>query len=182
MSLDASDSDPTTFWSYVVAALLYGGSVGGISLGLTASLVLVLLGSALCFTIAGRVAAARQRDLLAASVSLLFALLAADTAFTVWVNVQRSGQASAEQREYDRLGDPQIWHGEFFPRSYYPSDQNFMLFKPNVRVEAVTYGEFYEPRQFNAASQSRVDEALVNGVTVPNDVRVQVDVDPVSFL
>ena len=53
------------------------------------------------------------------------------------------------------MGDPQIWHGEFFPRWYYPSDMNFNLFKPNVRVEAVTYGEFYEPRMLKSPTLTK---------------------------
>ena len=145
----------TLLWSYLVAALLYGGSVAGISLGPTATLVLILLGGTLCFIIASRIGAPRQKDLLAASVSLLFALLAADTAFTMWINLQRSGEASTEQRADDRMADPQIWHGEFFPRWYYPSDLNFQLFKPNVRVEAVTYGEFYEPRMLRSPTLTK---------------------------
>ena len=142
-------------WSYFVAVLLYGGSVAGISLGRAATLVLILLGGTLCFIVASRIGAPRQKDLLAASVSLLFALLAADTAFTMWINLQRSGEASTEQRADDRMADPQIWHGEFFPRWYYPSDLNFLLFKPNVRVEAVTYGEFYEPRMLRSPTLTK---------------------------
>jgi hypothetical protein len=136
-------------WSYLVAALLYAERFGGITIGRSASLVLVLVGTVICFVVAGRLAEGRQKDLLAASVSLLLALFAADTAFTMWINVQNSRDPSMD-RVYERLSDPRIWHGELYPRSYYPSDLNFTLFKPNVRVEAVTYGEFYEQRMLKS--------------------------------
>lgn len=139
----------TLLWSYLVAVLLYGGSVAGIPVGRMASLVLMLLGGAVLFFVAGRFAARRQKDLLAAGVSLLVALFAADTAFTMWSNLRRAGEPSVD-RDYDRLSDPHVWHGELYPRSYYPSDRNFTLFKPNVRVEAFTYGEFYEQRMLES--------------------------------
>jgi hypothetical protein len=142
----------TAIWGYLTAVLLSGGRIAGIRLSGVVFLGLVAVGGAAFFWLVGRFSEQRRRDLLAACLSLLFALLAIDTAYTIWVNVRT--ERRSEQAD-ERLNDPHVWHGELFPRSYYPSDQAFTLYKPNVRVEGMLYGEFYERRMLESPTLVR---------------------------
>jgi hypothetical protein len=102
--------------------------------------------------LARRLSESRRRDLLALCLSLLFAFLVVDTAYTVRINSQ--AKRRSEQTD-ERLNDPHVWHGELFPRSYHPSERAFTLYKPNVRVEGLTYGEYYERRMLESPTLVR---------------------------
>jgi hypothetical protein len=146
----------TAVWGYFVAVLFQGGRIGGFRVSGAVLLCLVVLGGAVFSTLARRLSDRRRGDLLVSCVSVLVGFLALDTAYTVWINSQtnrRSAQAD------DRLNDPHEWHGELFPRFYFPSDRAFTLYKPNVRVEGLTYGEFYERRMLE--SPTLVRDALL---------------------
>jgi hypothetical protein len=142
----------TVICGYLVAVLVSGRQILGIRASATVSFGLVAVGAVASFALARRLSDARRRDLLAFCLSLLFALLAIDTAYTISINLQT--ERRSEQAE-ERLNDSHVWNGEFFPRSYYPSDQAFTLYKPNVRVEGVIFGEFYERRMLESPSLVR---------------------------
>jgi len=77
-----------------------------------------------------------------AGVALVLMLLFADLVITVRDNVARSATedyTAANVRNRDRT----LWHGELYPRMYFPSGESFALYKPNVRVTGETYGERY---------------------------------------
>jgi hypothetical protein len=137
----------TVVWGYLAAVLFAGRSIAGIRLSGAVFLVLVPVGGATLWGLAGRLSEQRRRDHLAACLSVLFALLAIDTAYTIWINLQT--ETRSEQAD-ERLSDAHVWHGELFPRSYYPSARAFTLYKPNVRLEGLTYGEFYERRMLES--------------------------------
>ena len=142
----------TAVSGYLAAVLFSGRQIVGIRLSGAVFLGLVAVGGAAFTGLARRLSEHRRRDLLASCLSLLFALMAIDTAYTIWTNLKaerRTGQAD------ERLNDPHLWHGELFPRSYYPSERAFTLYKPNVRVEGLTYGEFYESRMLNSPTLLR---------------------------
>ena len=146
----------TALWGYVLAVLFQGTRIGGVRVSGAVLLCLVALGGIAFSALARRLSEQRRGDILASCVSVLVGLLALDTASTVWINSKaerRSTQAD------DRLNDPHEWHGELFPRFYFPSDRAFTLYKPNVRVEALTYGEYYERRMLE--SPTLVRDALL---------------------
>jgi hypothetical protein len=142
----------TAVWGYLVAVLFSGGRILGVRGSGAVILCLVAVGGGALSVLARWLPDRRQRDLLASCLSLLFALLIIDTAYTIRIN-SRTGRRSEQADE--RLNDPHVWIGELLPRSYYPSDRAFTLYKPNVRVEAVTYGEFYERRMLESPTLVR---------------------------
>ena len=142
----------TAIWGYLVAVLFSGGRIGGIRVSGAVVLGLVALGGAMLSALALRLSEERRRNLLALCLSLLFAFLVVDTAYAIWINLQTDDRAAQAD---ERLNDPHVWHGELFPRSYYPSDRAFTLYKPNVRVEGVIYGEFYERRMLESPTLVR---------------------------
>lgn len=149
-------------WWYVAIVFLYGESIGPIRFGAALTGLVLVAGS---LVVAAGVSAARRSAFLAKrmlDVGLLAAgglavVLAADIGFTVMENARRRGAEATIAPEV-RETDPRLWHGEIFPRSYYPTDRAFTLFKPNVRVEGYTYGEYYTPAML--ASATLVDSVL----------------------
>lgn len=137
----------TTLWGYFVSVLLQGRRIAGISVSAAVVYALVAVGGAALWVLAGRLSESRRRDVLASCVSLLLGFLVIDTAYSVRTNLQ-TNRRTAEADE--RLNDSHVWHGEIFPRSYYPSDRAFTLYKPNVRVEGTLYGEFYQRRMLES--------------------------------
>lgn len=142
----------TAVWGYLVAVLFYNSRIAGLRVSGSILLFLVAGGAIAFSALARRLSERRRGDLLALCLSLLVGLLGLDTAYAVWMNLdtdRRPAQAD------ERLNDSHVWHGELFPRSYYPSDRAFTLYKPNVRVEALTYGEFYERRMLESPTLVR---------------------------
>ena len=142
----------TALWSYFAAVLFSGGRIAGIRFSGAIVFCLVVVGGATFSGLARLPSEQRRRDLLALCLSLLVALLTIDTAYSIWINLRT--ERRAEQAD-ERLNDPHVWHGELFPRSYYPSDQAFTVYKPNVRVEGQTYGEFYERKMLESPTLVR---------------------------
>jgi hypothetical protein len=145
----------TAFWCYFTAVVLSGRRIAGLTVSGAVWLGLVAVAGVAFSVLSARFSEERRRNLLALCVSLLFSVLVIDTTYTLWINVQTDRRAAQAD---ERLTDPHLWHGELFPRSYFPSEQAFTLYKPNVRVEGVSYGEFYEPRMLQ--SPTLVREAL----------------------
>lgn len=142
----------TALWGYLVSVLFQGGRIVGIGVSNAVVFGLAAVGGVAFSALAARLSESRRRDFLALCLSLLFGFLVVDTAYTVLTNLQRNrGTAEADER----LNDSHIWHGELFPRSYYPSDRAFTLYKPNVRVEGTLYGEFYQPRMLESPTLVR---------------------------
>jgi hypothetical protein len=137
----------TAVWGYLIEVLFQGRRIAGIRVSGAVVLGLVAVGGAAFSVLAGRLSERRRRDFLASCVSLLFAFLFIDTAYSIWANLQTNRRAAEAD---ERLIDPHVWHGELFPRSYYPSDLAFTLYKPNVRVEGTLFGEFYERRMLES--------------------------------
>ena len=149
-------------WWYLAIVLLYGESIGPIRFGSALTVIVLVAGS---IVVAGGVSAARRSaygatrmlDFGLLMLAGLVVVLAADITFTVMDNARRRRAEAAIAQEV-READPRLWHGEIFPRSYHPTDRAFTLFKPNVRVEGVTYGEYYTPAML--ASPTLVDSVL----------------------
>jgi hypothetical protein len=142
----------TALWGYLISVLFQGSRILGISVTATVVYALVAIGGAAFSVLAGRLSELRRRDVLASCLSVLVGFVVIDTAYTVWINVQTKRRTAQVDQ---RLEDSHVWHGELFPRSYYPSDRAFTVYKPNVRVEGTLYGEFYEPRMLRSAALVR---------------------------
>jgi hypothetical protein len=142
----------TVVWGYLGAVLLSGRSIAGIRFSGAVFLFVVAAGGATSWALASWLSEPRRRDLLASCLSLLVALLFIDTAYTIRTNLR--SERRSEQGD-ERLNDLHVWNGELLPRSYYPSDRAFTLYKPNVRVEGVIYGEFYERRMLESPTLVR---------------------------
>jgi len=160
-------------WSYLAVVLLYDEGLAGASLGAGRLYLLIVAGWVVVFAAVswlerrqwlGR---ARQKDLIAAALSILLALLGLDLAYSGYVNLRRAGR-SLELVQYERLSDPHLWHGELAPRSYYPTGRKFTVYKPGVRSSAVTYGEFYEPEMLDSP-------LLVAEVLEPRSITYTID-------
>jgi len=137
----------TTLWGYFVSVVFQGRRIAGISVTAVVVYALVAVGGAMLWVLAGRLSDSRRRDVLASCVSLLFGFLVIDTAYSVRTNLQLNRRAAEAD---ERVEDAHVWHQEIFPRSYYPSDRAFTLYKPNVRVEGTMYGEFYQRRMLES--------------------------------
>jgi hypothetical protein len=142
----------TAVWGYLVAVLLSGDGIAGIRASGAVVLFIAAAGGVTLSVLVRKVSEERRRDLLAAGLSLLFALLVIDTAYTIWINSQTTRRS---QQADERLNDPHMWHGELFPKSYYPSERAFTLYKPHARVEGLVYGEYYEPRMLESPTLVR---------------------------
>lgn len=82
-------------------------------------------------------------------------MVAIDVAYTLVVNRQAETDTAQAVR---RLLDPHLWEGELVPRVYHPTEHNFVVHKPDVIIEADTYGEFYDSRML--ASPTLRDSVL----------------------
>ena len=142
----------TALWGYLISVLFQGGRIVGISVSPAVVYGLVVVGGAAFSVLAGRLSESRRRDVLASCLSLLIGFLVIDTAYSAWTNLQTNRRAAQVD---ERLEDAHVWVGELLPRSYYPSDRAFTLYKPNVRVEGTVYGEFYEPRMLKSPALVR---------------------------
>ncbi len=75
--------------------------------------------------------------------SVLIGLFGLDTLFTLYINFAYPKE-SHENSSRQRLYDSQVWYGELSPRTFQPTDYNFVIHKPNVTLQGETFGEFYE--------------------------------------
>lgn len=136
-------------WWYLVIVLMYGATIGPLRIGSVVTAALLVAGSiAIARTVRtltrGHTQPAWLLDAGIVMLGLLVVVIAADVLFTMVDNVRRQ-RALAVVSQESRESDARLWHGEIFPRPYFPTERNVMLFKPNVRVEGETYGEYYSP-------------------------------------
>lgn len=150
-------------WWYLAIVFLYGAAVGPIRFGAGITLIFLLMGSIGINRLVLRLSRRARRPpswMLDGGLVLvggLAVLLVADVLFTARDNRRRAlVQATLSQRIRD--SDPRVWHGELFPRSFFPTDRAFTLFKPDVRVEGFTFGEYYTPAML--ASPTLADSVL----------------------
>ncbi len=132
-------------WAYTCVVFLYQERVAGVGFGAALAGGTLALGCAGIAFAASRPAVrraltpGRMLNIGVALLSATGAILIADTAAGVLAN----RRAGAEVADPGRSSDPHLWHGELFPRQYYPTSRNFFLYKPDVRLSADTYGEYY---------------------------------------
>jgi len=150
-------------WGYLSAAFLFDLTLGGIRIAVMPFAVVFGVGCTLLAALprtrltTQMVTRARMFDLGLASIGLTLAFLTADLALAVRDNIS-TDRAQRTISEEGRLGDPTIWHGELYPRQYAPTERNFRLYKPNVRVTGDTFGERYVSSMLK--SPTLVDQVL----------------------
>jgi acetyltransferase AlgX (SGNH hydrolase-like protein) len=135
-------------WAYLSAAFLFETTLGSMRIGMVGLLGLFGVGMAVIAAMPRAPLATRvipPASMFAiglACIGLTVALLFADFALKVRDNVANS-RAEESINVEGRTTDATIWHGELYPRQYAPTNRNFRLYKPNVRVTGETYGERY---------------------------------------
>jgi hypothetical protein len=163
-------------WAYLCFTLLLGQRIAGITFGAVPTLLLLGAGSAaLLMTprfLRRTLSPARMFEAGVAGVITLGGILVIDVVYTMIENGRRAraGAAiSANQREADR----HLWHGELFPRWYYPTEKNFVLYKPDVRLSATTYGGYYESSMLASPTlrDSLLEPRLLSYVIGPHGLR-----------
>jgi acetyltransferase AlgX (SGNH hydrolase-like protein) len=135
-------------WSYICFALLLGERIAGITFGALPTLLLLVVGiAALLMTprlVRRTLSPSRMFEVGVAGVIVFGGILLIDVVYTAVRNGQGM-HARAVIGTDQREADWHVWHGELFPRSYFPTEKNFFLYKPDVRLSALTYGEHYQP-------------------------------------
>ena len=150
-------------WTYLGCVFLYRGTVLGVTIGAAAFGLLFAFGCVSIALLAGvpavrtRISADRMLNIGLVLVSSVTFTIVADTLYTIWANLARNRSLATIATDV-RQADANVWHGELMPRVYRPTDRNFMLFKPDVRLTAETFGEFYNPAM--KASRTLVDSVL----------------------
>jgi hypothetical protein len=149
--------------SYLCIVLVYQEPLAGLTVRTRHLVVILLAAYALIFLVFwwldSQDSLSRERALQATilSLSLLVSLLAADSLYAVYERTSRA-VPPPEVFDRERSTDPRIWIGELYPRSYYPTERNFTLYKPNVRISGRIFGEFYDTRML--ASPTLVESVL----------------------
>lgn len=75
------------------------------------------------------------------AISLIMSTFVADVGTSFYLTQTQPVELDLESI---RTTDRQVWSGEFWPRYYYPTEQNFRLYKPGVRVSGNLYGGLYD--------------------------------------
>lgn len=138
--------------AYLLLVLLHGTRVAGVAIGTRQLLLAAAVGTAAVWSVLaalarrGRIATAGLQALTLGSGVALACLLAADVAYTRYLDRIVPGAAHPYFfQDAFRLTDPQIWLGELMPREFHPTRANFALHKPGVSLSADVYGWFYYP-------------------------------------
>lgn len=135
-------------WAYLSAAFLFETTLGSVRIGMVALVGLFGVGMAVIAAVpraplANRVISPASMFAIGlACIGLTAALLFTDFALKVRDNIVNARSEAAIDVE-GRTSDATIWHGELYPRQYAPTNRNFRLYKPNVRLTGETYGERY---------------------------------------
>ncbi len=154
--------------SYFLIVFFHGSEILGIRLRsrhLLIGIPLVVLAVGRLLGSVQRRRGVSDRALWVASVSTLTALLAllvADTATTL------RESAEYEFDELPRALDPVRWLGPSLAPKYYPTDRNFQLFKPKVRMAAEVYGPAYRPAR-------RQSPTILDHVLEPKSIEYAID-------
>ena len=99
---------------------------------------------------AGSFAAVRRlhesglKSLTLMNVVFLLCFVTLDVAYTVRLNRDPRAR-QARDLDFAREKDPQSWLQELSPNVYYPTENNFYLYKPYEHKGGYTYGEHYYP-------------------------------------
>src|SRR4029434_3330866 len=89
----------TTLWAYFVSVLFQGRRIAGVGVSAAVVYAVVVVGGTWFSVLDGRLSESRRRDVLASCVSLLFAFLVIDTAYSVRTNLQLNRRAAdADER------------------------------------------------------------------------------------
>jgi hypothetical protein len=85
----------------------------------------------------------RLKDITLFFVMLLFCSLAVDAGFTAYTHLDSEFRIDQRRLFQQRHYDSRVWDGELMPVTYYPTDANFWLYKPEQMRTATAYGEHY---------------------------------------
>jgi hypothetical protein len=150
-------------WAYASVVLLFQERIAGVAVGFAVLAVVFATG---CVLIAALTRARFVRRLVPPSrmldVGLLLllvviALPAFDLVLAMRHNRARAAAQAAVASDV-RQRDGHLWHGELFPRLYFPPGEGIMLYKPDVRLSGETFGEAYSTAML--ASRTMADSVL----------------------
>lgn len=157
-------------WAYLSAVFLFEDRVASFTFGIglwTISIpVAMFLGELLArWAMKGKLLSATVlNNMTALGLSTVVSLILLDVVYTAYLNSSRT--------DFDyplaRVFDQNIWTGELYPRLYYPTERNFALHKPNVRVAGSPYGNFYSPPMLNSTM-------LLDSVLARQPVNIQIN-------
>ena len=77
-------------------------------------------------------------------IVLLACFLVVDIGNSVYLNL-RQGPGEGLKLLASRETDPHTWDGELMPQRYFPTNENFFLYKPGETSGGCSYGELYYP-------------------------------------
>jgi hypothetical protein len=147
-------------WVYCLIVLFMYETVLGYEILHRYLAIGVILGFCLTYWLARRAARRNLTSLSTLnSISLttafsLCTLLAADTAYNIYLNIG-SVQSDSMTLSERRLHDPNIWVGELHPRDYFPTESNWHIFKPNITITGTHYGWAYTPDMLKSPTLSK---------------------------
>jgi len=141
-------------WFYLTSVFVYGERLAGRGMGVPHWIAVLVLGWILLYLVLGLLTRAGLDNTLktvaltagATTVSLLVA--------EVGLGMVQNGQTGPGEevlRDFARMSDSTLWYGEVYPRVFYPTEKAYGRYKPNVHVEASTYGEFYDPAMLRSS-------------------------------
>lgn len=132
------------FALYFGAVLLLYKTLFGIHFGAIGIIALALLVGFVAWLVLRRLLVTRRtrpQTTMVIAVNLVIGfvlLLAIDLIFTLYISKNSLNTNLRTQ-------DSELLIGEYYPRLYYPTERNFRLHKPNLSVEATSFGNFYQP-------------------------------------
>jgi hypothetical protein len=147
-------------WTYALIVLFMDETVLGIEIRHRYLALAILVGFG-CFCWLASTAARNHRvslptlnSITLATVASLCALIAADTAYKVYLNAS-SSPSNDLYLSAKRIMDPNIWVGELHPRDYFPTESNWHIFKPNTSISGTHYGWTYMPEMLKSPVLSK---------------------------
>jgi lysophospholipase L1-like esterase len=154
-------------WTYFLLVFFYADSILGVSIRFR-YLALTIVASFGGIHWLGHwlyrrqlVSETRLKDLAVVSIAVLVSILAADIGYSVYFGAVNLASAADYSQDYYRWTDPQLGIEESQPRTYYPTEKNFTIYKPNVTMGNDTYGDSYYrrltecPTVFNSVPELR---------------------------
>jgi len=141
-------------WGYFLLVLVYDETILGIHVGLRYLLPAIVASFGSLYWLGlwvyrrQLVSETRLKDLAVASIAVLLPIVAVDIGYSLYLNaINLSVQEEALRRRdwslYSQESDWQLWHYQLFPRSFYPTEKNFQLNKPNQAMSSDVYGAAY---------------------------------------
>jgi len=161
-------------WAYLLLALFLGVTIVGFHVRLLylAPIIVVSVGVIYWLThwLNQRqwLSADWLKGLTVASGTMLLSFLALDTSYRIYLNTANPDVAEDFTEPYYRLTDQRVWYQEQMPRHYHPTEKNFTLYKPNVRLDWIAYGGNYY-------SKLKQIPIMVSSVLEPRHIRYSID-------